>query len=118
MSKKVLTQDSTVKCDHQGSVSLAAGQSKFKIGGKNVLIQGDMPGKGVSGCTTVTDGNTSTLQCASVLSGVGGVSSKITVNGVGVLIEGHGGQTNGTVGGTPQSWSVQNPNQSKVTVSG
>ena len=110
----VLTESSKVACAHGGSVQLHAGQSKLSVGGSKVLVDGDLTLATVAGCGTVTDPNTSTLQCASVASALGGVATKLKVGGRGVLLETIAGQTTGTVGGTPQTWSVQSAVQTKL----
>src|SRR5215212_6793974 len=103
----VLTESSTVKCAHQGSVQLRAGQSKLTVNGSKALVTGDLSGASVGGCSTVTDPNTGALQCATVASAIAGVAVKLKVDGKGVLLETIQGQTSGTVGGAPQIWSVQ-----------
>jgi len=110
----VLTEGSTLVCAHQGTVKLTATQSKLKIAGKAALVDGDLTAALISGCTTVTDVNTGALQCQTVASASGGVATKLKVGGRGVLLEEINGQTSGTVGGTPQTWSVQSPGQSKL----
>jgi hypothetical protein len=113
----VLTESSTVVCKNQGTVQLRSGQSKLSVNGSKVLVEGDLDGAQVSGCTTVTDANTGALQCSAVLTALGGVAGKLKVSGKGVLLESIQGLTGGTVGGTPQDWSVQNAGQTKLTAS-
>lgn len=110
----VLTESSTLACAHAGSLQLVAGQTKLTVGGAKVLVEGDLNGAAVSACATVPDPNTSTLKCLNVASAAGGVAGKLKVGGRGVLLEEIQGSTNGTVGGTPQNWSVQNAGQSKL----
>ena len=109
-----LTESSTVACSHNGSVQLHAGQSKLSVGGSKVLVDGDLSGASIGGCLTVTDPNTAALQCATVAMAIGGVAGKLKVDGKGVLLEAIQGQTSGTVGGAPQSWSVQSAGQTKL----
>lgn len=112
----VITENSSVACSHSGAVSLRAGQSKLTVNGGKVLVQGDLDGATISSsCTTVTDPNTSTLKCATIaLVNPGGVAEKLKVEGKGVLLESIKGKTSGTVGGTPQDWSVQSAGQTKL----
>lgn len=110
----VITEQSTVQCGHQGTVSLTASQSKLKIGGAAALVDGDLAGKTIAGCITVTDPNTGALQCQTVASAIAGVATKLTVGGKGVLLENIQGQTSGTVGGTPQTWSVTAAGQNQL----
>lgn len=109
-----LTTGAQVACAHQGSVVLSAGQSKLTVNGQPVLIQGDLVGAVVGGCTTPTD-SSGNKTCLATSSASGGVAQKLTVNGVGVLTDGHSGQTDGTVGGSLQSWSVRDAGQTKLT---
>lgn len=111
----VLTESSSVACGHQGGVQLRAGQSKLSVNGSKVLVQGDLNGATISNCITVPDPNTATIKCPSVATAIGGIAGKLTVNGKGVLLESIQGQTSGTVGGTPQTWSVQSAGQTKLT---
>jgi hypothetical protein len=110
----VLVEAGSVTCANQGTVKLKAGQSKLTVGGSKALVDGDMASAPISGCTTVTDPNTSALQCLLVASASGGVAGKLTVGGKGVLLKDVSGNTNGTVGGTPQKWSVQDAGQTKL----
>jgi hypothetical protein len=73
-----------------------------------------MNGASISLCTTVTNAQSGNLQCSTVTNAIGGVAQKLKVGGKGVLLENITGQTNGTVGGAPQSWSVQNAGQTKL----
>lgn len=109
-----LTEKSTLNCLHQGSVKLTSKQSKLKVAGTNVLVAGDLTGASISGCSTTPDPNTATLKCLLILTAIGGVSSKLKVSGAGVLLETIQGQTTGTLGGTPQTWSVKSAGQSKL----
>lgn len=110
-----LTESSTVTCQNSGSVQLHAGQSKLTVDGNKALVDGDLSGASISGCTTVTDGNTGALQCPSVDSALGGVAGKLKVGGKGVLLESIQGLTKGkAAGGVPQTWSVQSAGQTKL----
>lgn len=113
----VITEKSSIVCAHVGTLKLAATQSKLTVAGAKVMVTGDLAGAPVSGCATVPDPNTSTLKCLAVASEEGGVATKLKVAGKGVLLESVKGKTNGTVGGTPQTWSVQNAGQSKLKAS-
>ena len=106
-----LTESSTVACGHQGQAQLRAGQSKLTVGGSKVLVDGDLSGAMLSGCTTPTNPVTGTKQCLTVSSALGGVATKLTVGGKGVLLD----QIAGTTDGLPApNWSVQSANQTKL----
>jgi hypothetical protein len=109
-----LTENSELVCENQGRVKLAASQFKLTVSGAKVLVDGDLTSAPVSGCQTVTDSNTGAVKCLMIASAVGGVASKLTVQGKGVLLDDIQGQTNGTVGGIPQKWSVQATKESKL----
>jgi hypothetical protein len=112
----VLTQGSSLACQNQGKVALSPTQTKLTVGGQAALVDGDLKLAAIStACATVTDPNTTTLKCSAVNSAVGGVATKLTVGGKGVLLDSIQGLTNGTVGGTPQTWSVKSAGQTKLT---
>jgi hypothetical protein len=110
----VLIENSTVTCSHDGKTKLIAGQSKLTVQGNKVLVEGDLDGAMISGCKTVPDPNTSTLQCLSVSSALGGVAGKLKVSNKGVLLEDIQGQTSGTVSTIIQAWSVQHAGHTKL----
>lgn len=106
-----LTESSTLACGDQGTLQLRAGQSKLTVNGSKVLVMGDLNGADVSGCTTVTNTNTGTKQCLKVLTALGGVATKLTVGGQGVLLE----TITGTTDGLPvPAWTVQSAGQTKL----
>lgn len=109
-----LTESSTLKCTHQGSIQLHAGQSKLTVNGSKVLVAGDLAGAAIAGCMLVPPPATN-VTCATVATAIGGVALKLKVDGKGVLLESIQGQTSGSVGGTPQTWSVQSAGQTKLT---
>lgn len=93
---KVLIRDSQVKCSHQGTVQLGPGAAKLKVNGKPVLLDADIQGMSVSGCTNT---NTSAGQkpCTVVASLAAGAATKLAVSGTPVRLE----TTNGTTDSTP-----------------
>ena len=110
-----ITESSRVACGHTGAVQLLASQSKLTVGGSKVLVDGDLAGKPITGCTTVPVVAAGTATCLAVASILpGGVAQKLTVGGRGVLLDSIQGQTSGTISGTPQTWSVQSVGQTKL----
>ncbi|MFW5845071.1 MAG: hypothetical protein ACOCXJ_02485 [Planctomycetota bacterium] len=123
---KVLTENGRCTCPHQGAVSLSAGQNRLLIDGGKALVQGDTLGAGIPAvpppgpgrCTVLTDPNTGAVSCTATISELPGAATRLTVDGVPVLLETVTGQTNGT--GTPpspppsQSWSTDDPGQSRM----
>jgi hypothetical protein len=107
----VLTEGATVKCSHQGTVKVSAGQSKLKVGGKAVLVKGDLDGKTVSGCTN-TGPNLS--PCATTVSMSAGASTKMKADGKAVLLDSAMGITDSVPPGT---FKVDAAGQTKLTAS-
>lgn len=113
----VLTEDSILVCTHQGTVRLTAGQSKVKVGGAKVLVDGDLGLAQISGCITVPTSAPApvSIKCLKVDSTIGGVATKLKVQGKGLLLDNIQGFTNGIVANAkPQSWSVQTAGQIKL----
>jgi hypothetical protein len=112
----VLTEGSTVKCSHSGSVQLKAGQSHLKVGGKAVLIKGDLASSPISSCsTTLVTATPPSSPCLLTTSANGGEATKLKVGGVAVLLESVNGETSGIVAGTAQqTWSVTDVGQTKL----
>lgn len=110
---KVLTESSTVKCSSQGTVQLTAGQSKLTVGGAKVLVQGDLAGATISGCTIVTDPNTGKKQCTAVIAPANGAATKLKVDGKPVLLDTAQGPADG-LAPVPETFSVQSAGQDKL----
>ena len=110
---KVLTTDARVTCSHQGTVQVSsAGQSVLKVGSASVLVDGDLVGKSVSGCTNLpTPGTPSLSPCTSTTSMLAGASTKLKAGSKAVLLDSATGMTDSTPPGT---WSVQSAGQSKL----
>ena len=112
-----ITESSKVVCLHQGSVQLKAGQTKLKVNGARVLVDGDLAGAAISQCQTVPASAPSpvSIKCTLVASTIGGVATKLKVQGKGVLLDTINGFTNGAVANVVnQPWSVQSAAQSKL----
>ncbi|MFC0003548.1 hypothetical protein [Micromonospora siamensis] len=91
---KVLISSSTVSCPAQGKVT-PTGRPRLTVDGVPVVRLDGISGKTVSGCTTPTDPNTSSVQCQTVAS-VGNAAGKLTVDGAGVALDTSTGSTNGS----------------------
>lgn len=105
-----LTEASTVKCAHAGSVQLSAGQSKLTVNGNKVLVDGDLTGASINTCSTPITSSSSPCQSATPLPG--GVAAKLKVDGKGVLLEDIKGLTDGV--GAPPNWSVESAGQTRL----
>jgi hypothetical protein len=105
-----VTTGGSVKCTHQGTVALEAGQTKLTAGGKPVLGPLDLVGAAIAGCGQVGTGVTPCSQVTSVLTGT---TTKLRVNHQPVLLDTATGVTNGVPPGT---WSVQSAGQRQLEV--
>lgn len=114
----VITTQSTLKCAHQGNVTLSASQSRLTVGGAAVLVQGDLDGAGVSGCPTPTTPpppGPANKPCTSVTSAVAGTSLRLKVGGKAVLLASVAGTTDGVLANVaPQPWSVLSAGHTKL----
>jgi hypothetical protein len=108
---KVITQGSSLTCAHQGKIQLAPSQTKLKVDGQAVLVEGDLIGAAIVGCTVVE--STSSKRCTSVVSMAAGASLKLKVDGKAVLLETAAGLTDGLPAGA-NLWSVQSAGQTKL----
>jgi hypothetical protein len=107
---KVLTTASTIKCSHQGTVSVSsAGQSDLQIDGNSALVVGDLVGVSISGCTNPS--SSSSKQCATTTSMIVGDASTLEAGGKPVLLDTATGLTDSIPPGT---WSVSDAGQSIV----
>ena len=106
---KVITEGSTIKCPHQGTVKFTASQQKLKVGGQAVLVSTDAMSGVIRGCKTQL---TSTTQpCLKVVSLISDPAKKLTVDQIPVLLDTATGLTDGK---PPASWSVQSAEQTKL----
>jgi hypothetical protein len=111
-----LTQNSAAACIHQGKVTLAPSQTKLTVGGAAVLLETDIAGKTIGGCTLVA--STNSVTCTAVVNEIpGGTALKLTVGGKAVLVENVNGLTNGSQSGVPATWSVTSAGQTKLKTS-
>jgi hypothetical protein len=118
---KVVVVGGRVECGHQGQAVLTSGNGKFTIGGMAVVTAGDEVGLSFtpSGapptpthpvpCTFFSGSNPQ--PCSATQPAVVGVSTKILVGGLGVLLENAEGIATNT---PPSSWSVADAGQSAV----
>jgi hypothetical protein len=88
----VLTENSSVTCATQGTVS-TEGQSKLKVSGGKVLVLDGIVGKSISNCGIKN--TNSTTQCTKVAS-ASGTAAKLKVNGRAVALSTLTGQSDGT----------------------
>jgi hypothetical protein len=115
---KALTESSSVSCDHPpaggGAVTVSAGQSVLKVGGKAVLAK-SQSGASINpaNCLQQTP-PVSNKPCSTVLSQTAQNSTVLKVNGTFVLLEG----TSGTTDGQPDNkWSAKDAGQDVLKAS-
>ena len=115
MADLVITRSSTVMCQHPGSsISPKGVQSKLKIAGNFVLVDGDLTGATVSSCPIPDNTNTPTKKCRTTLKQTAGPATKLKVEGDAVLLEGTKGKTDGLSGQTIAEYSVSSAGQAKL----
>lgn len=114
---KVLTESSSVKCAHQGTITFTASQQKLTVDGQAVLVTSDAMTGTVSNCLTVpVSPPQGPLQtpCLKVVSLSGGAAVKLTVDGTPVLLESAAGTTDGITPVPSNFWSVESAGQTKL----
>ncbi|HKV30235.1 MAG TPA: hypothetical protein VJT14_04380 [Candidatus Dormibacteraeota bacterium] len=109
---KVLTSAANITCPHQGKVTVVPNQTKFTIGGKPVLVDGDLDSAAISGCTWLPPPQAN-VACLTVATVSAGLSSKFKVGTKAVMLDSASGTTSGKVG--PFNWSVQSAGETKFT---
>lgn len=105
----VLTAMSTVQCGHGGSVLLGKGAARLLVLGKPVLLKRDVEGRDI-GQDCGTKPSATTAPCTKVLSVTQGLSTKLRVDGEGVLLE----DLQGTTTGAPMGLLAASSGQSKL----
>jgi hypothetical protein len=99
-----LTENSTLICAHQGSVTLTASQSRLTVSGAKVLVDGDLSLAPVSAQCAITPSSPPapvSIKCNLVTSVTGGVAGKLKVQGKGVLLDNVAIGTNGMISNAP-----------------
>jgi len=98
----VLTEESDLRCTHQGTVVVVAGTRALTVGGAAVLVLDDMLTATVTGCPQ------SPTPCALVTAVAQGASTTLTTGGRPVLLATASGTTNAG------QWQVMDAKQSKL----
>jgi hypothetical protein len=116
---KVVVVGGIVKCIHGGQLRLISGDSRLDVDGNAAVVQGQEAGLSfapatlglISPCTYAPGGVSS--PCAIVVPATAGISTKLTVGGLGVLLDTAEGQTSNAT-----SWSIQDAGQNKLELDG
>lgn len=111
----VLTAGSTLSCAHQGIVQLTASQSSLLVEGQSVLVQADLEGSPISGCTTPT--SQTSKPCTTLLSMSVGAALHLKAGGMPVLLDTAAGNTDGVTPAPSNLWSVRTAGHSKLAAS-
>lgn len=111
----VLSTGSRIVCAHGGTVQPKASQSKLMVGGRQVLVLGDLQGAQISGCLTpnAPAATPPTKQCLTIASMITGQATKLSADGKPVLLETAAGLTDGLPLGS-NTWRVQSAGQTKL----
>ena len=108
----VVVRNGQVQCSHGGVATLTAGNAKLRAGGQPVVVSGQEAGISFA-ATSVPCPHTSGMNpspCTATLAAVAGVSLKLTVDGLGVLLDTANG--NATNANDPAAtWSVLSAGQ-------
>lgn len=108
----VITEQSTIQCLAGGTVQAIASQTKLKVGGAKVLVQGDLDGATIAGCGISPSPTTS--PCTATITATAGTSTRLKVGGKAVLLDTTLGNATG-LAPAPETFSVQSAGQSALT---
>jgi len=111
----VITEASQVTCAHQGIVTLKASQSLLTIEAAAVLVDGDLIGATIAGCTTPLNAASGTKPCLTVVAMSAGAATTLSVGGKPVLLATATGTTDGVTAVPSNFWSVQSAGQTAIT---
>lgn len=120
----VLVAGGVLACSHKGRAKLATGDSRLTVDGHAVVVSGQEAGisfatgaPGVDAPCSWTAPNGSPSPCTATLAATSGVSAKVTIGGLGALLDSAAGSaTNTTDAGA--TWSVSDAGQSKLGADG
>jgi hypothetical protein len=120
----VLVVGGVLACSHQGGAKVMTGDSRLTVDGQAALVSGQEVGisfaSGSPGVLTpcpVTTPAGAPSPCAATLAATGGVSTKVSVGALGVLLDTAAGHA--TNAQDPNAtWSVSDPGQHKLIADG
>lgn len=119
----VVVTGGVLTCSHKGRAKLSSGDSRLTVDGKAAVVSGHevgvsfatgSPGVDVP-CNFKTNAGPS--PCTATVAATAGVSTKLTVGGLGVLLDNATGTAVNTIDGSA-TWSVADAGQSKLTTDG
>ncbi len=106
----VLTTASSLSCTHGGSVTLKSSQNKLTVDHHPVLLQTDLIGASIAGCSNTGPGLT---PCSSITSIIAGASTALKVDGTAVMTDAAIGLTQ-AYPPLPVLWRVSSAGQTKM----
>jgi hypothetical protein len=115
----VVVLGGVIKCSHGGKVSLSSGDGRLDVDSKNVVLQGQETGVsfavGTPMCPVQTPSGAPSPCTA--MAATSGVSAKITVGGLGALLDtAQGKATNAQ--DPSATWSIDDAGQNKLQSDG
>jgi len=119
----VLVKGVIFQCSHAGQTKLSDGSAKLTVNNSGVITSGMEQGisfgpgpDNLSPCTNTTTSSPPVLAPCQITAPAGvGVASKLTVGGVGVLLDSANGLTTNTQGAPPGTWKIANAGQTLLT---
>lgn len=108
--EKAITKDSTITCQHQGTVTpVATAESAVLFVGGTPVLAGTLALSTVGADCVQKPPPASNVQCGSILSQSAGPSTVLFSDGQAVLLKSAAGET--ALGSPTKSWSVQDAKQ-------
>jgi len=104
--EKVITEASSLQCQHGGTITPKADavSGLLTVEGKGVLTKSLVGSKVGTNCSQQTNTQTGSQQCGKVSTETPGASSVLTVGGEAVLLKSDSGTTDGS---PTNNWSVK-----------
>jgi hypothetical protein len=120
----VVVSGGVLSCAHQGQLRLSGGDGRLSVDGNGAVLSGMEVGlsfaPGAPGVITpcpIQSAGGSPAPCAGTVAASSGVSAKLTVGSLGVLLDSAGGNVPNPQLGTA-TWSVASAGQATLTVDG
>jgi hypothetical protein len=119
----VLVAGGVLACSHQGRAKLPTGDSRLTVDGQAAVVSGQEVGvsfaPGSPGLLTPCPFSTNAgpSPCAATVAATAGLSTKLSVGGLGVLLDTATG-TSTNPQDASATWSVSDPGQRKLTADG
>jgi hypothetical protein len=119
----VVVASGVLSCSHQGRARLSSGDSRLTVDGQAAVVRGQEIG--ISFATGSPDvlvpcpfsTNAGPSPCAATIAATAGISTKLTVGGLGVLLDTASGKATNPQDASAK-WSVADPGQRKLTADG